>query len=53
MIKPRLRPDGSHRTSGRTTVGLAFPDFAKILSSFEPRPDGGALSSRQSHYRCK
>jgi hypothetical protein len=45
LEKPRRRPDGRHKASGRTTVRSTFQNFAEILSGFEPLPDGVALLS--------
>jgi hypothetical protein len=39
--------------SGRTTMRSAFQNFTEIICWFEPRPDGGALSSGRSHFRCR
>jgi len=52
LDKPKRRLDGRHKTSGRTTMQLAFQIFAEILSCFEPRPDGVALSSGWSYFSC-
>jgi hypothetical protein len=43
LEKPRPRPDGRHKASGRTNMRSAFQNFAEILSQFEPRPESVAL----------
>jgi len=45
---PRCHSDSRHKASERTTVRSAFQNFTEILSLFEPRPDGVALSSERS-----
>jgi hypothetical protein len=50
LDKPKRRPDGRHKTSGRITVRSASQNFAEILSCFESRPDGVTLSSGQLHF---
>jgi len=52
LDKPRRLSDGRHKASGRTTVWSTFQNFAEILSWFEPRPDGVALSSGRSYFSC-
>jgi hypothetical protein len=52
LDKPRLRPDGRHKASGRTTVRSAFQNFAKILSCFEPHPDGRTSAARNFHIKA-
>jgi len=52
LDKPRHRPDGRHKASGRTTVRSAFQNFVQILSWFEPRPDGHTSAARNFHIKA-
>jgi hypothetical protein len=52
LDKSRRRPDGRHKSFGQTTMRSASQNFAEILSCFEPRPDGVALSFGRSHFSC-
>jgi hypothetical protein len=52
LDKPRHRPDGRHKTSGRTTIQSASQNFPEILSCFEPCPNGVALLFGRSHFSC-
>jgi hypothetical protein len=45
--------DGRQEASRWTTVRSGSQNFSEILSWFEPRLDGVALSSERSHFSCK
>jgi len=49
LDKPRHRPDGRHKASGRTTVRSAFQNFVEILSY---RPDGRTSVVRNFHIKA-
>jgi hypothetical protein len=52
LEKLRRHLDGRHKTSRHITVRSAFQNFTEILSWFELRSDGVALSPGQLHFSC-
>jgi hypothetical protein len=59
LDKPRRRPDGGHKVSGRTTVRSAFqnsqkffPDISHVRTVLSCRPDGCTPAARNFHIKA-